>query len=127
MLNHFIKSDDIAISLDDDLIREIKNYDWPGNVRELKNWINRLARRFPNKHISRKDIPERYKPTASSEDLPEIGLMPDLPFDIKKFEEEIRWQALKIADNNAAEADRLLNLNPGTMKAWRHKKKKIEY
>ena len=126
LLNHFIKSDDIAISLDDDVIREIKNHDWPGNVRELKNWINRLARRFPNKHISWKDIPERYKPTASKEDLPEIRFMPELPFDIKKFEEEIRWQVLKIADNNAAEADRLLNLNPGTMKAWRHKKKKIE-
>ena len=52
--------------------------------------------------------------------------MPELPFDIKKFEEEIRWQVLKIADNNAAEADRLLNLNPGTMKAWRHNKKEIK-
>jgi|TARA_Y100000310_G_scaffold95517_1_gene93336 DNA-binding NtrC family response regulator len=126
LLNHFIKSDSIAISLDDNVIKEIKNYDWPGNVRELKNWVNRLARRFPNEHIAWKDIPERYKPTATKEHLPDTGLMPDFPFDIKKFEEEIRWQALKIADNNASEADRLLNLNPGTIKAWRYNKKKIK-
>jgi len=126
LLNHFIKLGDVAISLDDDVMNELSVYDWPGNVRELKNWITRLARRFKNKHLRWADIPERYKPSTSTGEISETNLLPDLPVDLKKFEEDIRWKALEMANNNASEADRLLNLNLGTMKTWRHKRKKIE-
>jgi DNA-binding NtrC family response regulator len=122
-VQHFINSGGHPVSLDKNVIKKLEEYDWPGNVRELKNWVDRIARRFAKNHLEWNDIPERYIPSRLADESTEDDYSPELPFDIKKFEEMIRLSALEKAEGNASEADRLLNLKPGTMKAWRHKRK----
>ena len=123
LVQHFINSGAHPVSLDKNVIKKLEEYDWPGNVRELKNWVDRIARRFAKNHLEWNDIPERYIPSRLADESTEDDYSPELPFDIKKFEEMIRLSALEKAEGNASEADRLLNLKPGTMKAWRHKRK----
>jgi sigma-54 specific flagellar transcriptional regulator A len=58
-----------AIQITHRALIALGRYGWPGNVRELGNLIERLSILCPNHKIDIADLPAKYRPTASVEDL----------------------------------------------------------
>ena len=102
---------------------ELIKYPWAGNVQELQNWVGRMCRYFDNEQVEWDDIPENYRPDSPSLSDEEI-YYPEFPFDYNEYIDQLRLRAIEEAKGNASKADRLLNLKEGTMKQWRHQRKK---
>lgn len=52
------------IHLMPDAIKALEAYQWPGNVRELANLVERLSILFPNRIVSKDDLPWRVRGEA---------------------------------------------------------------
>ncbi|HEX22049.1 MAG TPA: sigma-54-dependent Fis family transcriptional regulator, partial [Chromatiales bacterium] len=53
-------------------------YRWPGNVRELSNLLERLVIMHPYGIVDVGDLPVKFRPAGSAENLPQITLDPQL-------------------------------------------------
>ncbi len=53
-------------------------YRWPGNVRELSNLLERLVIMHPYGIVDVGDLPAKFRPADSGENLPQITLDPQL-------------------------------------------------
>lgn len=122
LAREFLNRSDKNVSFGRSVFRAIKNLPWPGNVRQLKMWIERLQRKYSNVKLEWEDIPDRLKTGDVDFDADRYSF-PNLPIDYNKYFESLRHHALYVADNNIAEADRLLCFKPGTMKQWLYQRK----
>ncbi len=53
-------------------------YRWPGNVRELSNLLERLVIMHPYGIVDVGDLPVKFRPAGSAENLPQVTLDPQL-------------------------------------------------
>lgn len=53
-------------------------YRWPGNVRELSNLLERLVIMHPYGIVDVGDLPAKFRPAGSGENLPQVTLDPQL-------------------------------------------------
>lgn len=88
-----------VISISDEAIRAIKEYDWPGNVRELKNVIERLMIFKKDNEITLDDLPtDIFKDICSEDDsLEYFGLEEAEENTITKFLNKNNWNITKTA------------------------------
>jgi sigma-54 dependent transcriptional regulator, flagellar regulatory protein len=52
------------VQLSDGAVGALRQYAWPGNVRELGNLIERLSILSPDRVVSVRDLPIKYRPTG---------------------------------------------------------------
>lgn len=94
-------------------------YPWYGNIRELKNIITRAVLLAQNQQIAVGDLPEEIINTAPAVNKSTNETLPDGITNLKEAmeltEREVIQNALEQADNNKAEAARLLNIDRKTL------------
>jgi sigma-54 specific flagellar transcriptional regulator A len=66
----------LTLELDESAYLKLEQNQWPGNIRELSNLIERLMVMYPNKLVTAKELPERYKNTVNM-DSSRISQMTD--------------------------------------------------
>jgi two-component system response regulator PilR (NtrC family) len=89
------------------------NYDWKGNVRELENIIQRLLVVTPHSVITISKLPLEIRDTKESEEI--FGDNHPLEEALTIYEKEYIKKALLKANNNRAEAARLLGVHRNTL------------
>jgi two-component system nitrogen regulation response regulator NtrX len=92
----------VTRTLADDVLERLRRHPWPGNVRELANLCERMAILSPGARVGPGDLDGLIEDT--SEDAGGSSLTERLD----TFERRIIHDALRVADNNIAEAARLL-------------------
>ncbi len=137
------RKSDQSTTVDPLTMRSLQGYAWPGNVRELENLIQRLVILHRGKHVTLKELPDKYR----CEPIPEEELPKSLPVEalvseidsapvtsaavapeaewsengldfnglISEFEDKLILQALSRTGGNKKEAARLLNLKRTTL------------
>jgi sigma-54 specific flagellar transcriptional regulator A len=118
-------------------VTALVQYSWPGNVRELANLVERLAILFPYGVVDAPDLPEKFRPQAGAEPVPEavsvaledtsarVFSLPqaprlpqegvDLKAHINSMEMTLIRQALDEADGVVAHAAKLLKMRRTTL------------
>jgi transcriptional regulator with GAF, ATPase, and Fis domain len=121
-----------SLSLSDETLHVLRNFEWPGNVRELENLIRRLAVLSEGEVIQVHELPEYMRenvaevaPSHTTEilELPDEGLhFNDV---VDTFESSLILKALDRTGWNKKAAAELLNLNRTTL-VEKIKKKGLE-
>ncbi len=118
IINHFIKqfSNNIGISIDNEVLEQLKSYPFPGNTRELKNLTERLVLLSQNNKITKEIIPVEIKCPSSSIAYSSFENKP-LPEIIEGVERDLIMMAMKRAENNKTKAAELLGIPVTTFKS----------
>jgi DNA-binding NtrC family response regulator len=98
--------------------RLLLGYSWPGNVRELRNAIERAGALAPGPSITAEDLDFlSTKPDDSQSPLSAGFFEMSLQDAVESLEREMITHALKLADNNRADAARRLGISRQTLYA----------
>ena len=97
-----------TLAFNEDAIRAIKSYDWPGNVREIINKVKRSVIMADGKLVTSNDL-ELSGDTAISEEALNLRQIRDAA------ERKAITQAINAAQNNMAQAARLLGITRPTL------------
>ncbi|MFM0229675.1 sigma-54-dependent transcriptional regulator [Paraburkholderia sediminicola] len=98
--------------------RLLLGYSWPGNVRELRNAIERAGALAPGPSITAEDLGFlNAKPDDGQPLLNASFLEMSLPGAVEAVERAMISHALKLADNNRADAARRLGISRQTLYA----------
>ncbi len=123
LINHFIKHfvKDKKLSVSDEVLKILMEYNWPGNVRELRNVIQR-ASLFAEDEIRISDLPDDF---AKLQDMDTLisecyncfssGKM-NMKDVIRCLEEKIISEAISNANGNQSEAARKLGMKLTTLR-----------
>jgi DNA-binding NtrC family response regulator len=108
------------VSVSDDAMVHLREYDWPGNVRELENIIERLAILTEEPVIGISQLPPAIRALAAPPGgvritLDEHGL--DLQAAVEEFQHRLIAEALRRTKGNKQAAARLLGLKRTTLVA----------
>jgi two-component system, NtrC family, response regulator AtoC len=108
------------VSVSDDAMVHLREYDWPGNVRELENIIERLAILTEEPVIGTSQLPPAIRALAGPRGgvritLDEHGL--DLQAAVEEFQHRLIAEALRRTKGNKQAAARLLGLKRTTLVA----------
>lgn len=112
-----------VLTLSDDAISTLEEYDWPGNVRELSNVIERAAVLSSNQYITAADLSQNLVATNQMVREASQKKYADLRDNIQNDEAKELSAALKNAKGNISEAARMMNLPRSTLV---HRLKKCE-
>ena len=119
LAQHFAKqfSDRYAIpglSLTDEALEKLAQYNWPGNVRELQNVIERVSVLARTDKIGAEELPPEIRVASSR--IANISLkLPEEGIDLEQVEKEILLQALERHSWNQSQAARYLNISRKTL------------
>jgi two-component system NtrC family response regulator len=119
LAQHFVKqfSDRYAIpglSITEEAIEKLGQYNWPGNVRELQNVIERVSVLAKSNKIGIDELPPEVRSSASR--IASISLkLPEEGIDLEQIEKEILLQALEKHSWNQSQAARYLNISRKTL------------
>ena len=119
LAQHFVKqfSDRYAIpglSITEEAIEKLGQYNWPGNVRELQNVIERVSVLAKSNKIGVDELPPEVRSSASR--IASISLkLPEEGIDLEQIEKEILLQALEKHSWNQSQAARYLNISRKTL------------
>jgi two-component system NtrC family response regulator len=119
LARHFLKQyagrygiSDLSVS--EDAMEKMAQYNWPGNVRELQNVIERLAVLASDNLIGVETLPEELRVAESR--VASIGLkLPEGGIDLEEVEKEILLQALEMHGWNQTHAAKYLNISRKTL------------
>jgi two-component system, NtrC family, response regulator AtoC len=108
------------VSVSDEAMVHLREYDWPGNVRELENIIERLAILTEEPVIGTSQLPPAIRALAAPRGgvritLDEHGL--DLQAAVEEFQHRLIAEALRRTKGNKQAAARLLGLKRTTLVA----------
>jgi DNA-binding NtrC family response regulator len=102
------------LSVSEDAMDKMVQYNWPGNVRELQNVIERLAVLAKDNLIHVETLPEEIRRAESR--VASIGLkLPEEGIDLEEVEKEILLQALERHSWNQTHAAKYLNISRKTL------------
>jgi two-component system NtrC family response regulator len=102
------------LSLSDEAMEKLVQYNWPGNVRELQNVIERVAVLSKDQKIGRDDLPLDVRRSESH--IANISLkLPEEGIDLEEVEKEILLQALEKHNWNQTQAAKYLNMTRKTL------------
>ncbi len=120
------------ITLSNDAVEHLVNYDWPGNIRQLKNLMERLSLMAPETWVTPEDFPEeltssvsqREARETSSADQPEEaatgypvpGGVEPLRTARHRIEKTLIVRALEITKGRRVAAAELLEIKPRTLR-----------
>jgi DNA-binding NtrC family response regulator len=121
LAQHFIEQfcpDDPRPTLSQEAMRHLMGYAWPGNVRQLENAVERaVALAGVRAEIELSDLPPEVQvspvPIVPTVDFPEGGV--NLPGIVAEIERDLITRALARAQNNRADAARMLGLKRTTL------------
>ena len=119
LAQHFVKqfSDRYAIpglSITEEALEKLGQYNWPGNVRELQNVIERVSVLARSNKIGIDELPAEVRSSASR--IASISLkLPEEGIDLEQIEKEILLQALEKHSWNQSQAARYLNISRKTL------------
>lgn len=119
LAHHFVKqfSDRYAIpglSITEEALEKLGQYNWPGNVRELQNVIERVSVLATSNKIGVDELPPEVRSSASR--IASISLkLPEEGIDLEQIEKEILLQALEKHSWNQSQAARYLNISRKTL------------
>lgn len=103
-----------GLTISDDLMEKLLQYNWPGNVRELQNVIERLAVLAKEGVIRVEDLPPEIRHPESR--IANVNLkLPDEGIDLEEIEKEILLQALEKSGWNQTQAAKYLNISRKTL------------
>jgi two-component system NtrC family response regulator len=102
------------LSVSEDAMDKMVQYNWPGNVRELQNVIERLAVLAKDNLIYMEALPEEIRRAESR--VASIGLkLPEEGIDLEEVEKEILLHALEKHGWNQTHAAKYLNISRKTL------------
>jgi len=104
-----------AISVDDDAMMTLMQYDWPGNVRQLINVVQNLVLEVDDGRIGMHHIPVEVRQSASAEttDTASLGSLTGLSLD--QIEKHAIRNALRLAQGNREHAAKMLGIGERTL------------
>lgn len=118
-LDKFCAHTRTPVTISQEAMRRLMNFNWPGNVRQLENAVERaVAFGVARGQIDVADLPpeiagDAVLPVPSAVTLPEEGV--DLDSVIGGIERELVQRALERTGGNKGQAARLLNLKRTTL------------
>ena len=94
------------------------SYAWPGNVRELKNLVERFVVLESEDVIKPKHLPKWIYGESITTNRPhaEKFILPDSGISLEDVEKDLIIQALEKANNNRAQAAKLLHISYDTLR-----------
>ncbi len=109
-----------AVTISEEAMVHLWEYDWPGNVRELENLLERLVILSEDGMIAVQHLPPAIRSLISEKKIPrptlgETGL--DLNTAVEEFENRLIEEALRRTKGNKQAAARLLGLKRTTLVA----------
>ncbi len=112
------------MSISEDAIKKLQNYNWPGNIRELENVIERCVALESSNSITVKSLPgyiqhSRQDAPDKLKTIPEQGL--DLERIVGDYEKEFLIKALKRTNGVKKDAAGLLGIS---FRSFRYRLKK---
>lgn len=109
----FTKRTDQKSAIDESFYAVMKQYSWPGNVRELQNVMQMVTNIVgENENLSSKHLPDSIKETVHENIVKEVDSYV-VPLHI--LEKEAIINALKVSDNNLAQAAKMLEIGRSTL------------
>jgi transcriptional regulator with PAS, ATPase and Fis domain len=125
LVKHFLdrhnqKRSDLQVSITEEAMVHLWEYDWPGNVRELENLLERLVILSEDGLVRVENLPPNIRSFISEKKIPrpvmtEEGL--DLTNAVEEFENRLIEEALRRTKGNKQAAARLLGLKRTTLVA----------
>jgi DNA-binding NtrC family response regulator len=106
------------LSVSDQAMVQLWEYDWPGNVRELENLMQRLAVLADGPVIGVDDLPPAIRAIAASRPAARPRLTPDgfdLHTAVEEFEQGLIAEAMRRSHGNKQAAARLLGVKRTTL------------
>jgi two-component system response regulator AtoC len=103
-----------AIAIDDDATALLRAYRWPGNVRELRNAMERAVVLARGDRVDAALVRELLPGAAAREEAP-VPTTLALDAAVSEAERKAILRALAAADDNKAEAARLLGIGERTL------------
>jgi transcriptional regulator with PAS, ATPase and Fis domain len=108
------------VTVAEDAMVHLWEYDWPGNVRELENLLERLVILSEDGTVTLQQLPAQIRSLISEKKIPrptlgEHGL--DLNTAVEEFENRLIEEALRRTKGNKQAAARLLGLKRTTLVA----------
>ena len=102
------------LTISDEAVEKLVQYNWPGNVRELQNVIERVFVLAKNDRIAASDLPPEICRSGSR--IANISLkLPEEGIDLEEVEKEILLQALEKHGWNQSQAAKYLNISRKTL------------
>ena len=108
------------ITISDEAMAVLWEYDWPGNVRELENLVERLVVMTDRPVIDVDQLPLPVRAFLSDKRIPQVALPPggfDLTKTMRDFEFQLIDEAIQRSRGNKGAAARLLGLRRTTLVA----------
>ncbi len=125
LVRHFLdrhnkKRSDVDVTITEEALVHLWEYDWPGNVRELENLLERLVILSEDAVIRVENLPANVRSFISENKIPkpvmsDEGL--DLTNAVEQFENRLIDEALRRTKGNKQAAARLLGLKRTTLVA----------
>jgi DNA-binding NtrC family response regulator len=125
LVHHFLALHNRArrgrpLSVSDEAMVHLWEYDWPGNVRELENLVERVVVLADEPVIQVADLPPAIRALAASRPASRVTLDDDgldLNAAVEEFEHRLIAEALRRTKGNKQAAARLLGLKRTTLLA----------
>ncbi|HEY8514871.1 MAG TPA: sigma 54-interacting transcriptional regulator [Candidatus Binatia bacterium] len=125
LVKHFLdrhnqKRSDLKVTITEEAMVHLWEYDWPGNVRELENLLERLVILSEDGVVRIENLPPNIRSFISEKKIPrpvmtDEGL--DLTNAVEEFENRLIEEALRRTKGNKQAAARLLGLKRTTLVA----------
>jgi DNA-binding NtrC family response regulator len=125
LVQHFLdkynaKHEMRRVTIADDAMVHLWEYDWPGNVRELENLVERLVVLNEDGYVEVDHLPPNIRSFISEKKIPRPSLTEegiDLNKAVEEFEYRLIDEALRRTKGNKQAAARLLGLKRTTLVA----------
>jgi len=125
LVRHFLdrhnqKRNGARVSITEEAMVHLWEYDWPGNVRELENLIERLVILSEDGVVRTENLPSNIRSFISEKKIPRPVLTDeglDLTNAVEEFENRLIEEALRRTKGNKQAAARLLGLKRTTLVA----------
>jgi len=134
LIEHFLRMHNegrpYGISISEEAMVLLWEYDWPGNVRELENTIERLVVLSDSPVVRPDQLPTNIRSFLSEKKIPRPKLAEegmDLNAAVEEFENRIIDEALRRTKGNKQAAARLLGLKRTTLVAKLRRKRGADY
>ncbi|MGA8595354.1 MAG: sigma-54 dependent transcriptional regulator [Bryobacteraceae bacterium] len=102
------------LTLSQDVLRQLCDYDWPGNVRQLENAIERLVLLTKGSEIQFQDLPDFLQRRRAPLDILPNDL-PDAGLNLVEMEKELLIRTLRKFGGNQTRAASFLQLSRRTL------------